>query len=301
MITPELIGYIRGEFAKGRTREEIHKTLTEGGGWSETDLSEAFRIVIPMQGFAQGPMAAKAKIVSPKTKILVYIVAAVVFCFAAWWFFSPQINRLWDSAINSGGFSIPSFGLDKIFGTDKAPVKDNTVVKNTNTVKNCGTSTAPDLQNSSLYKNDSVLNCLGDSALSCTSARGVLRDALFPTIFQITREDAKGLNTCNFKLSYDQDSALVDIAGKKLAGQYILCPVGIVKMLDESNLEAAIFKAPDTDNPSKYASQIYFYGTLGLFIEQNLDQNKIQSLGCSGPYIDSMMASFKKMQSQAPK
>ncbi len=47
MITPELLGYIRSELAKGKTREEIHTTLIHGGGWKDEDLEEAFREVLP--------------------------------------------------------------------------------------------------------------------------------------------------------------------------------------------------------------------------------------------------------------
>ncbi|MEI6280911.1 MAG: hypothetical protein WCP17_02845 [bacterium] len=50
MITQELLGYIRGEIAKGRTREEINTSLLSGGGWNENDLSEAFKAIYPMQG-----------------------------------------------------------------------------------------------------------------------------------------------------------------------------------------------------------------------------------------------------------
>jgi len=305
MITPELIGYIRGEFAKGRTREDIHKTLSEGGGWSEADLSEAFRIVIPMQGFTASPpssLSLKTQLSSPRLRIIVVGVVIALFCLGAWYFFGPQIKNFWNATMNNvRGFSVPSFNFDKIFSIDKAPAKNNTIVKNVNPVKNCGTSIAPDLKNPLLYKDDAVLNCLGNSALSCTPARAVLEDALFPTIFQITKENTKDPNVCNFRLSYGPESTLVDITGKKLALQSISCPVGIVKALDESSSETIVFKAPSLDNSGKYASQIYFYGTLGLFIEQGIDKTKIQNLGCSGSYIDSVVASFKKMQSQTPK
>ena len=48
MITPELVGYIKGELAKGRSREDINKTLIAGGGWTDEDLSDAFRSIMPM-------------------------------------------------------------------------------------------------------------------------------------------------------------------------------------------------------------------------------------------------------------
>jgi hypothetical protein len=49
MITQELLGYMRTEFAKGKAREEIQQALISSGGWSEDDLNEAFRVIIPMQ------------------------------------------------------------------------------------------------------------------------------------------------------------------------------------------------------------------------------------------------------------
>ncbi|OGI86398.1 hypothetical protein A3A05_01875 [Candidatus Nomurabacteria bacterium RIFCSPLOWO2_01_FULL_41_12] len=302
MITPELIAYIRGEFAKGRTREEIRTTLGEGGGWSEADLGEAFRVVIPMQSFSQSPLTVKATSSSSWMRTLLIWVAVILFCFAVFGLFRTQINDFWNSAMaNLQGFSVPSFGLEKIFSTDKAPAENNTVVKKADSVKDCGNSTAPDPKNPLSYQNNAVLACLGNSAIRCEEAKGVLKDALFPTLFQITKENVKDQNTCNFKLSYTEDSTLVDVSGKKLALQYISCSLSRVSELDESNPESPFFKAPSRDNPSKYASQIYFYGTLGLFIEQELDQNKIRGLGCSGPYIDSVLASYQKMQSQAPK
>ncbi|HEY4512999.1 MAG TPA: Gmad2 immunoglobulin-like domain-containing protein [Candidatus Paceibacterota bacterium] len=52
MITPELIAYIKEEFSKGKKRAEIHDILISGGGWTEYDLSEAFREITPMQDIA---------------------------------------------------------------------------------------------------------------------------------------------------------------------------------------------------------------------------------------------------------
>ncbi|MFA6353370.1 MAG: hypothetical protein WCW93_00310 [Candidatus Paceibacterota bacterium] len=50
MVTPELLEYVRIGITHGKTREEINQVLISHGGWSEADLSEAFRTVIPMQG-----------------------------------------------------------------------------------------------------------------------------------------------------------------------------------------------------------------------------------------------------------
>jgi hypothetical protein len=336
MITPELIGYIRGELAKGRTREEIRAGLVSDKGWTEDDLSEAFRTVIPMQDSAlPNPTTptTPTTIITPdiknKTKLskrilenLIFIIIAIS-CVLSWYFYRPQIINFWNSGVESSQelsvnfwnsseeFSVNSWNwlvnsFKKIFNIDQtannliAP-QNNTIgektVKEIISVKDCGTTNSPDLKNPLTYGNNAVLNCLGDSALRCIDTRAILKDNLFPTIFQITKsKDVNGQDVCNFKLSYGVDSTLVDITGKKLANQYISCPVSIVKALDETK-NPSLFTAPSMDNLGKYASQIYFYGTLGIFIENNIEKNKIQSLGCSGSFIDSMIASYNKMQS----
>ncbi len=290
MITTELVEYIRVEIASGRAREEIRTELVNNG-WNETDLSEAFRIVIPMQGLGESSM-----IVKNKNKILwhdlIFVIvglALVVF----WYLYKPEIINFWDSGVSSVEGLMGSYFGSKA-STSPAQtslVQNNTVVKSAPTVEDCGTSTAPDLTNPLTYQNNKVLDCLGNSALYCKNAKATLQDPLFPTSFEVVNNQ----NTCNFKLSYSADSTLVDVTGKKLAGQYLICPVSIVKGLDETK-KVSLFTIPDINNPSRYASQIYFYGTLGLFIESNIDQNKIQSLGCNGNYISSVIASYLKTQ-----
>ena len=324
MITPELIGYMRGEFAKGKTREEIRGTLISEGGWNEVDLNEAFRAVIPMQSHpAENLIQNSAQnfvrdsvqdsvLVAPKIKLSLLKISFVVIIvgslgFAAWRYRSPIIS-FWNSSLNKlselslPSFSLPSFDIKKIFGiNNNASVIDNLAVENNpaaeatnNIVKDCGASARLDLKNPDTYQNNAVLTCLGNSALRCEEARGVLTDVLFPTIFQVV----KNQDTCNFKLSYGEDSTLIDITGKKLALQYVSCPIGLVKALDETNPQAPLFKSPNFDDLSQYASQIYFYGTLGLFMENDVDQNKIQALGCSGPYIDSVVESYRQTRSK---
>lgn len=311
MITPELIGYIRSEFAKGKTREEIRTVLVADGGWSEADLSEAFRTVIPMQGF----IAPKTKLPLSLWKMCLTFVVIGGLCLAVWYFYRAPVISIWNSLVkNITELSMPKlsilyFNAKKINTTANTTPPDNPVVAQNNPVvptkvgiptevgiKDCGIGIAPDPKDPRTYQNDAVLACLGNSALRCEDAKAVLKDALFPTIFQIARENTGGQNTCSFRLLYGKDSALIDVAGKKLAGQSIACPISLVQALDESSAKTSLFKAPSKDNPSKYASQIYFYGTLGLFIENNIDKNKILSLGCSGPYIDSVIASYRKMQ-----
>ena len=73
----------------------------------------------------------------------------------------------------------------------------------------------------------------------------------------------------------------------------ILCPIDVVKAIDNTKPATPKFNAPNKADFSEYASDVYFYGTLGLFAENNLDMAKIQALGCSGEYIQSVIASYK--------
>jgi len=366
MVTPELLEYIRTEVSKGKTREEIHVELISKGGWNESDLSEAFRIVIPMQNNVVLPNPVVYKQPLPTSSYeplvsffkptplpeslasshsyfwqnLIFIILGL-FCIVSWYFYRPQITMFWNLGVKSSqefsvnswnslekfsvnswnlyanifkktsfpalalpsfklpsfSFKLPSFDFGKIFSTNKAQVLNSTVVKNTvketaNIIKDCGMGVTPKLDNPSTYDNDPVLSCLGASALNCENARGILADDFFPTIFEIIKVQ----DSCNFKLSYSTDSTLTDITGNKLAGQYISCPVNIVKSLDNTDSTNSKFISPDKTNFSKYASQIYFYGTLGLFLENNLKQNKIQALGCEGKYIQSIIASYSLSQ-----
>jgi len=311
MITPELIGYIKGEFAKGRTREEIRTTLVTGGGWSEADIGEAFKTLIPMQqGFISpqnnsGNMVITGNISKKSGSFwpnFIFVIIGIV-CVVSWYFYHPQITSFWNSTMDKlPDFSMPSFNFDKItglFGGSKdevvAPPTNPVVKPVVDIIKDCGIGTAPNLKEPLTYQNDPVLTCLGDSALRCESAKAILQDVYFPTIFQITQSQNAGQDICSFKLSYGADSTLTDATGKKLAGQYIACPIDIVKAIDETKTPS-LFSIPSISNPSRYASQVYFYGTLGLFIENNMDKDRIQALGCSGDYISSIVASYNKTQ-----
>jgi hypothetical protein len=356
MITQELLGYIRAEVAKGKTREEIHKALISGGGWSEDDLSEAFRTIIPMPGvvlpnpvasllqreekpsqpapavsfspssprvsFSSPPLrsfsppstyspspsllkptplskpTSSSRSLSSLLKFLIILIIIVGLGFGAWYYRS-QITSLWNLLVNKvSNLYTPSVGTNNT--TNSTPNTDsnnqatapNPIIQPVAQVKDCGTTTTPKLDVPSSYENNPVLSCLGASAVNCENAKGVLKDDFFPTIFEITKS-TQSPNYCDFKLSYGADSTLTDITGKNLALQYISCPIDIVKAIDNTKPATPKFITPDPTDLSKYASQIYLYGTLGLFVENNLDQNKIYTLGCSGEYIQSVIASYR--------
>lgn len=297
MITPELIGYIRGEFANGKTREEINAELVKNGGWNEIDLIEAFKTAIPVESVQS--------IVTPKTELtwsfwkIILIVVILGVLFLGGWFYRAPLMSLWNRGVDKvTGLAASYFGPktppNNIEPVTPLPERVETPTANIG-IRDCGIGTAPDLKNPLTYENNAVLSCLGNSALNCEEAKAVLTGPLFPGVFEITRQNIENQETCNFKLSYGSDSALTDITGRKLAGQYISCPLSIVKAIDETKTPQ-IFSIPSTENLGKYASQIYFYGVLGVFMENNVDKNKIQALGCSGPYIDSIVASYRKIQ-----
>ena len=193
----------------------------------------------------------------------------------------PSLNsKLLALTLPNFDFKLPMINL---FSAAKQPVQET--IKAT---KDCGTSAALDLNDPATFENNPTLACLGASAINCENAKGVIKDDLFPTVFEISRSQ----NSCSFKLSYPADSALTDVTGAKLAGQYISCPVYIVKMIDNANPSAPKFISPDKTDFSKYGSEIYFYGTLGVFVENNLDKNKMEASGCGGSYIDSMIAGY---------
>lgn len=380
MITPELVAYVRGEFSKGKTREEIKAALMRGGGWSEDDLSEAFREVIPMQAAvpsiqkptapAQAPVVSPLPTLSPSPsfsppkasvppvvpppafspapafsppsftptpapafspqpmrtftpppslssmtamqrpaplsnpvpapghsrswiKYLVILILLVGFGFGAW-FYQASVLGLWDSLMNPEMAAIetttptpvPDFAPEVI----PTPILEPTPLPVA--LKDCGTmGVALKLGTSATYEKDSALVCLGASALVCENAKVIIKDELFPTIFEITKS-ANTESGCSFRLSYGLESTLTDLTGKNLAGQYVSCPLSVVKSIDNTKPATPKFNTPNMTSGSKYAADIFFYGTLGLFMENNLDPTKIQTLGCNGEYINSMIASY---------
>lgn len=315
MVTQELLGYIRAEIAKGTTREAIHQTLIKGGGWTEEDLSEAFRTVIPMQNITPAPAASSVSTPAPslpssilktyspavsavkpapeihrssnlwiKILVLLIIVAGIYFS----WAYSSQISSFWNALIKNVSSSVSFLNVNQT-PNQVIPATNATPTPVVNGIKDCGVGAIPKLNDPTTFSS-ATLACLGENALNCQNAKGILQDNLFPPIFEIT----KTATGCNFRISYPGDSTLVSTTGRKLAFKYITCPLNLVKAIDNTNPAVPKFTAPDTTNFSKYASQIYLYATLGIFVENNLDQNKIQALGCSGGYIQAMAESYAK-------
>jgi hypothetical protein len=322
MVTQELISYVTSELNKGKTREQIRTVLLSGGGWSNEDVEEVFK-ALPMD--PKSSVQPAPKIIEPikiernprelntfrsadlsnfgvekisqahrnsKAKEIIVFVLIFGAILAAFSFFRPELSNAW-SSLKGGVVKFSSNYFNRPDAQPKVAVQEPvTPVAVIPKIKDCGVSTAPDRKTPDKYQNDDVLKCLGASLISCDWSKAILTDPLFPTNLEVSQGD-----NCTFKLSYSSDSTLVDISGNKLAGQYVMCPVSVIKKMEEKN-KTVTFTDPDKDPVSEYSAEAYFYGSLGLFIESNFNKTKISDLGCTGSFIDSMIASYNKAQSK---
>lgn len=331
MVTQELIAYVRSELSKGKTREEIRSVLLSSGGWNEVDINEVFRETMPRDNIITPAGVETAKPPKPnpsevsfissgpplervftssssfsikhntKTrKTLKVILLLILLCgliFTAFYFYKPQLSVL--PSMAKGMFSTITAKIGNIIQAIKDKISDKVSSVRTPTptpiplqvsmeTVNCGTTKSPDSKNPSSYSGDIVLECMGERASACANAESVINDSLFPNLFKIINRDG----SCYFELAYNIDSTLVNINGQKLASQSVSCPLSVVKVVDETNPANPVFRSVDKNNHTRYAAAIYVYGTLGLFIENNFDMNKIKNLGCSGTFLSSMIESY---------
>lgn len=416
MTTPELISFIKSELEKGKTREDIRVSLLANGGWTDADLSEAFRAIMPMDNTvkpassvpASAPMGAPANApnsgglpssikpkmetaymtpsqikpeikpensplqkpplqpleprgatespkspapirtpspasdmqtfmppmpvtkpldskpaaphldlaspvtISPDSKastlktskpprktpwmaIIITIIFAVL-CFFAFYFYSPQISDLPNkiaSIVNSLMNKTSDVKLEDqmLAGANEEPVP---LITDTPPSIDCGITISPNRNDPTTYLDDRVFKCLGESAVSCNDAEAVINDTLLPTIFKIKNEN----EVCKFELSYKDDSSLTDIFGRKLAGRNISCPVTATKAFSGVDSKDFVFKDTDITKPSRYAADMYFYGSVGIFFDKDFSQSAIEELGCSGTFLDSTVESLSLIKSK---
>lgn len=308
MISQELIAYVKSELSKGKSREAIRSTLTSGGGWSEMDIGEVFRELIPfekpiekivekplekpIEKIIEKPVEKPLELMKPKVapmlasfkveKSLVHIrfmrgvlvFLLIVFCAGFLYLYSGNLIPFLKK-------SAPAVTPDVVSTIQELPVAP--VV----TVVDCGTSKSPDFKKIDSYMKNDVFKCLGENLASCTNAEATLTDSLLPDLFKVIKKGEK----CYIELSYNVNNTLVDIKGVKLAGRSMSCPVEGIKMMDNSNTNKLVFIPATKDNPNKYAFDAYFYDSLGIFIDNNFSQTKIESLVCSGDYISSVVDS----------
>ena len=328
MITQELTAYVKSELNKGKSKEEIRGNLLSGGGWSDADVMEVFKAVMPAESMTMNIPASTPNIITPNPmshsvmpehsfvvpspvkkkrsfpwKFLIFILILGVLGFAGWYYRSylssipDQINSLFvkNNVVQKPVVPTPP-PQPVIPPTPSAPVEPTPTIEPTPVVVDttpvfCGATAQID-RKSTANVVDSALFCLGQNAMKCANAKLVINDPFFPNLLEISNKN----NSCDFTLSYPSDSTLVDVTGKKLAGRSMTCPLSVVKTMDESNPKNIVFKAPNTTDGVKYAKDIYVYGTLGLFINNNFDQMKIEGMGCSGTFLNSVIESYKLMK-----
>ncbi len=332
MITQELISYIRAEINKGKTREEVRTALLSGGGWSDADISEAFRTVMPVGSTNPTPVPAsgvKPVSINPRptqsgspfgalpplvinpskyTKPVsgakaggalkgFFIFTLLALMAFGGYFFKDQILEV-VSGIKDRVSNISLFKEETIIVPPVEERKEVIIPTAPIVAKNCGVTTAPSIDGPML-ENDTVLNCIGESAASCTWARAVFTDPLFPTQVEIVTSGVQGDMNCSFNVSYASNSTLTSFNGKSLAGEYIVCPVKEVKAATADKEGKLTFSNPSTGAYGKYASEIYLYATTGVFIENDFEQEKIYAKGCVGSFVDSVIESYKLMNSKS--
>lgn len=306
MITQELISYIKGELNKGKTREDVRSALLRGGGWSDADLSEAFRTILPVQNpvAALAPSAPAGPILRPaaapsyprhlKSAAIFSVIAVLVLGGA--YFYRSKLGIAWES-FESRLANLPFFGGEEEPEVSQLPAEVQDLPPPPPRVVDCGTADAPDIKDADSPEGNTTLICLGANALACENARGILDDPLFPSVFEIKKDPAG--NSCSFQLSYKSDSPLESITGNKLAGQSLSCPLSAVKSFREGDKKALVFGPPSENIPSKYGAEIYFYGTTGVFIEGEFKEDKISGFGCSGSFIRSVIDSYNLLKSKS--
>ncbi|MEX2052153.1 MAG: hypothetical protein WD991_00455, partial [Candidatus Paceibacterota bacterium] len=322
----ELIAYIRGEVNKGKTREEIRASLLSGGGWSEADISEAFRTVMPLESvpvvppgtpvvtttikpfiinptIAPAPAPSRAYAYSGRKPshmkgIMIWGLLAILIG-AGGYYFRPQLGDMWNT-MEEGWSGMAWFSSGEENEEDMAyvppPIEEPKILLPTSS-RYCGETKAPELNKQTGIEEDAVLGCIGASALACEWAQATLISPLFPTIIEIIPSRTPGSGNCSFSLSYASDSTLSSLDGKSMAGESIACPLQVVKSFKEGVNNTLVFSAPTKESPRKYGAEIFFYGTTGVFLENNFSQSGIEESGCSGGFIGRVIDSNNLMKS----
>ena len=93
MVTAALIAYIRAELQKGKTPDALRTELTNAGGWTMADVTDAFKAVdlaaaaTAATSGATTPQSQPIRIVRPHKQVrLIWVVILVLLAgYAGWW------------------------------------------------------------------------------------------------------------------------------------------------------------------------------------------------------------------------
>jgi hypothetical protein len=107
MITQELTAYVKSELNRGKSRDEVRNSLLSGGGWSEADIAEVFRDVMPKDSTAINipapqQMQAPSSFIKPTVinkpahhfpwKAMIFALIFGALCFTGWYYRSSLLS-----------------------------------------------------------------------------------------------------------------------------------------------------------------------------------------------------------------
>jgi len=306
MINQQLLGFIKEQLQKGLNKEIISKELL-ANGWTAQDVEEGFNAIsTPTPVSTPNPISNPAPVSNfgsfnssgstPSTFMKekshpgkkIFLIILLLFLLgggASAYYFRNDLLKL---PIIKDFF--PSEMVNVVPTSD---VNQDQNLLNQNTIaselaeKDCGISkevSTLDTGWESTYKDDPVLKCFGESALSCTNSKLTIKGVDFvtgsdsPTIAQIINSNG----SCYFKITQSEQ-------------KYNQCPLNIVKNIDlKSKFPDIKSQNPDTQYPEKYAAEIFTYGTMGLIVENNGDDSKFKNLGCTGDLFQTMATLLSK-------
>lgn len=288
MVTAELINYIQDSLKQGKTTEEIKEVLRQQGGWTEQDLLEAFALPSKNSGLF--------------LKILIPIVL-IVLGVGGYFLYKTNVFQQFVFKNEIAVPQSPAPQAEIASSTEKLTTNNQASETLIVSEKDCGRSEPPEdtsgINNfedaALLYKNDSAMKCLGESALKCENAKlvyrteerySILHGFDSPTLQIISKNEA-----CYFRITQTEQ-------------KYNECPLSLVKKVNETKPDWVDLETSDRANPIKYALQIAAYSTDGLFYDLLGNQLsnttvsyyelKFRNLGCTGNLFTSMLLDYKK-------
>ncbi len=248
------------------------------------------------------------------------VLAGIVVAFAAGWIANQGVtnSRMQTQSVRDAASNQPSPAVqDQVSENGSTPAGDTVVPADSASPlgvpasgaiegpalaaeKDCGTTNGK-----TPYASDPVLACMGAAALSCGSARATVSvgsgGSAQPSTSALKITNPGSGGSCSFTVVPAPAPAA---SGASASAPSISCPLSIVKASDDFLSSATpTWKNPTKTDPNKYAGEIYYYGAMGVFIQNNFSEAKIRALGCTGDFIKTYIAehakSLKMLKAQA--